>query len=137
MNIYFAGSIRGGRSDQPLYFEIIKKLTKYGKVFTEHVADEKLTILGEQDIDPVVAHDRDMQWLNDSHVIVAEVTVPSLGVGYEIAKADDLGKKTLCLYRPTEGKALSVMLLGNKNLIIKYYQVPEELDSIFSEFFRN
>ena len=37
-------------------------------------------------------------------VIVAEVTQPSLGVGYEIGRAFDMNKPILCLYRPQQGK---------------------------------
>lgn len=40
-------------------------------------------------------------------VLVAEVTQPSLGVGYEIGRAIDLKKKVLCLYRPQSGKSES------------------------------
>ena len=31
-------------------------------------------------------HDRDVEWLHEADVVVAEVTQPSLGVGYEIGK---------------------------------------------------
>ncbi|MEM7514802.1 MAG: nucleoside 2-deoxyribosyltransferase, partial [Bacteroidota bacterium] len=48
MNIYFAGSIRGGRDDKELYLEIIQLLTEYGTVLTEHVADPSLTSWGEE-----------------------------------------------------------------------------------------
>ena len=37
-------------------------------------------------------------------VLVAEVTQPSLGVGYEIGRAVDMNKRILCLYRPQPGK---------------------------------
>ena len=37
--------------------------------------------------------------------LVAEVTQPSLGVGYEIGRAVAMDKKILCLYRPQEGKS--------------------------------
>ena len=36
--------------------------------------------------------------------IVAEVTQPSLGVGYEIGRAVAMGKRILCLYRPQPDK---------------------------------
>ena len=39
-----------------------------------------------------------------SLVIVAEVTQPSLGVGYELGRAVAMGKRILCLYRPQENK---------------------------------
>lgn len=37
-------------------------------------------------------------------VLVAEVTQPSLGVGYEIGRAIDMKKKILCLFRPQSGR---------------------------------
>ena len=40
--------------------------------------------------------------------LVAEVTQPSLGVGYEIGRAIENNKKILCLFRPHSGKCKSV-----------------------------
>ncbi len=37
--------------------------------------------------------------------MIAEVTQPSLGVGYELGRAVDMNKKILCIYRPQEGKS--------------------------------
>ena len=37
--------------------------------------------------------------------IVAEVTQPSLGVGYEIGRGVEMGKKILCLFRPQSDKS--------------------------------
>ena len=39
--------------------------------------------------------------------MVAEVTQPSLGVGYEIGRAMENNKKILCLFRPDSGKCKS------------------------------
>ncbi|KAM7385963.1 hypothetical protein PAMP_001997 [Pampus punctatissimus] len=49
-------------------------------------------------------HNRDMDWLGQSDVIVAEVTQPSLGVGYELGRAVDMKKRVLCLFRPSSGR---------------------------------
>ena len=38
--------------------------------------------------------------------VVAEVTQPSLGVGYEVGRAVAMNKKILCIYRPQEGKSM-------------------------------
>lgn len=46
-SVYFCGSIRGGREDQALYARIVSRLRRYGKVFTEHVADAELEPRGE------------------------------------------------------------------------------------------
>ncbi len=39
-------------------------------------------------------------------VIVAEVTQPSLGVGYELGRAVALNKRVFCLFRPSSGKGI-------------------------------
>src|SRR3989344_9056031 len=95
--IYFAGSIRGGRDDAALYGELITHLRKYGEVLTEHVGAKTLSLLGEDGVTDKYIHDRDLEWLLKSDVLVAEVTIASLGVGYEIGRAIDHGKKILCL----------------------------------------
>ncbi len=76
MKIYFAGSIRGGRDDKDLYLEIIKLLGNYGKVLTEHIGDAKLSELGEN-LESTHIYNRDMNWLREADVVVAEVTTPS------------------------------------------------------------
>lgn len=80
----------------------------------------------------VQIHDRDMDWLNQSDVLVAEVTQPSLGVGYEIGRAVALSKVIICLFRPDSGKKISAMIsgaVGEKFFVYNYKeeQVPEIL----------
>ncbi|XP_040104980.1 2'-deoxynucleoside 5'-phosphate N-hydrolase 1 [Oryx dammah] len=57
-------------------------------------------------------HDRDLAWLQQTDVVVAEVTQPSLGVGYELGRAVALHKPVLCLFRPKSGRVLSAMIRG-------------------------
>ena len=135
MSIYFAGSIRGGREDKALYLEIIEQLREYGPVLTEHVGDAQVTVLGEIAEDRGI-HDRDLSWLKDAEYVVAEVTTPSLGVGYEIGKATEWGKPILCLFRPSDrGRALSAMIAGSDRVRVREYQSTAELKEIFDEFF--
>lgn len=75
------------------------------------------------------------EWLTTADVIVAEVTTPSLGVGYEIATAEYLNKKILCIYRQQEGRRLSAMINGNKKLKVILYKDIEDLHPIFANFF--
>ena len=84
--IYFAGSIRGGRNDAKKYQQIIEFLGKYGQILTEHVGDDEL-LKQEKSLSDNEIHNRDMAWLTDCEYVVAEVTQPSLGVGYELAMA--------------------------------------------------
>lgn len=133
--IYFAGAIRGGREDWALYFEIIKALRSYGRVLTEHVGDAELSAQGEA-FDDVELHDRDLAWLKEADCLVAEVTRPSLGVGYEIGKATEWGKPVLCLFRHVEGRALSAMIAGSAGVKVREYRSPAELKIIFDQFFQ-
>lgn len=132
LKIYFAGSIRGGRQDKDLYKDIIVLLSKFGTVLTEHIGATNLTDAGETDLAEKI-FTRDMQWLKESDVVVAEVTQPSLGVGYEVATAELICKRLLCIYR--NGERLSPMIRGNANILTKPYTELSDLDGIFSEFF--
>ena len=122
MKIYFAGSIRGGRDDAEIYVQIIKFLQNFGEVLTEHVGSDELMDKGESHISDKDIHDRDMKWLIESDIIIAEVTNPSLGVGYEIGRAIELNKKIICLHRTKTGKRLSAMIAGSENLNIIEYE---------------
>ncbi len=129
--IYFAGSIRGGREDATIYHEIIQLLQLQGTVLTEHVGSPNIGGDGESEISSIKIHDRDMNWLLESDIIVAEVTNPSLGVGYEIGRAVENGKKIVCLFRKDCGKNLSAMIGGSKDIqLIEYTKVKDLEDFI-------
>jgi len=134
MKIYFAGAIRGGRDDWLLYKEIIRLLNEYGRVLTEHIGGSELSVTGEDLPDPQI-HDRDLGWLRSCDCLVAEVTRPSLGVGYEIGKATEWGKRVLCLYRPSTTPSLSAMIAGSSGVTIKSYEAVNDLRSVFAKHF--
>jgi len=134
MKIYFAGSIRGGREDAALYLQIIEYLKNFGEVLTEHVGDPKLTALGDDGPSDQYIHDRDLEWLQASDVLVAEVTAVSMGVGYEIGRAVESGKRVLCLFRPDSGKSLSAMIAGCPNLEVNKYQNLDEAKLAINKF---
>ncbi|MBA3656354.1 MAG: nucleoside 2-deoxyribosyltransferase [Gemmatimonadaceae bacterium] len=132
--IYFAGSISGGRGDRVLYGEIIGMLQSYGRVLTEHIADESLTDQGEG-LDDRDIHDRDVEWLRAATCIVAEVTTPSLGVGYEIGRAVEWRVPVLCLFRSAAGRRLSAMIAGSPGVQIQEYRDTKDLPRILDNFF--
>jgi len=135
MKIYFAGAIRGGREDQVLYLKIVELLQNYGEVLTEHIGDVNLTASGEE-LDDEAISDRDLAWLKEADRLVAEVTTPSLGVGFEIGKATEWQKPVLCLYRPANNRKLSALIAGSNSIDVCEYQTVSELKVIFDEFFR-
>lgn len=136
MKIYFAGSIRGGREDLEFYKELINYLRNFGEVLTEHIGDPNLSSSGEE-IKEIEIFKRDVKWITDCDLVIAEVTRPSLGVGYEIALSQTLGKPILCLYRPENGKKLSAMIEGLENVKKKYYENLNEAKEEIKIFIEN
>lgn len=141
MNIYFAGAIRGGRDLQPIYSKIVEHLQSNGhEVLTVHVA-QKNVLSSESRITPQEIYQRDMNWLQQCDLVIADVTVPSLGVGYEIAFALVYSKPILCLCQ--EGVNLSAMITGDthEGLEIEYYSDGQgavtKIDSYLQSFKTN
>ena len=113
MNIYFACSITGGREDEDAYQEIVKALLEDGhEVPTASLADPK--VLGHENIlTPVEVYRRDANWIEHCDVLIAEVSTPSHGVGYEICYALQIGKPVFCVHQAA--KPVSKMITGNTN----------------------
>ncbi|XP_077341592.1 5-hydroxymethyl-dUMP N-hydrolase-like [Lithobates pipiens] len=139
LSVYFCGSIRGGREDRALYERIVRELQRYGTVLTEHIARPEISEAGEDAFEKgdKFIHDRDVEWLQQADVVVAEVTQPSLGVGYELGRAVAMNKKILCLFRPSCGRVLSAMIRGahdGRSFLVKDYEA-QEMEGILSEYF--
>ena len=111
MKVYFACSITGGRQDEAVYSQLVQALLAAGhEVPTAAIADAGYRSL-EGDHDAVDVYTRDVDWIEESDALIAEVTTPSHGVGYEISYALERGKPVLCLYR--QDVVVSKMLTGN------------------------
>lgn len=114
MNIYFSCSLTGGRDDEAIYQRIVSHLEARGiEVPTAHLAESGVMSL-ERVVDPREIYARDIAWIEGCDGVVAEVSTPSHGVGYEIAFALALQKPVLCCYR--QGRAVSKMITGNDSL---------------------
>jgi nucleoside 2-deoxyribosyltransferase len=134
MKIYFAGSIRGGREDAALYLQIIEYLKTFGEVLTEHVGDQNLSDFGDDGPTDKYIHDRDLAWLKSADVLIAEVSTVSMGVGYEIGRAVESGKKVLCLFCPESGKKLSAMIAGCDEITLVNYNDLEDVKKFIDMF---
>ena len=134
MKIYFSGSISGGREHAAVYQHLVGHLQTLGhEVLSAHVADPEV-LEREKDTPPRLVFERDVAWVHECDVMIAEVSTPSLGVGYEYGLAVQLGKPVLCVYRL--GLRLSKMITGNPapNLKVAVYTTEAELDRITQSF---
>ena len=137
MKIYFAGSIRGGREDAQLYENIIAYLEEKGQVLTEHVGSTDLSWEGETSRKDEEIYNRDMEWLQSADIVVAEVTTPSLGVGYELGVAEKLQIPILCIYRSENGKSLSAMVQGNTFFTCREYKTFIDVQKWIDDFIKS
>lgn len=134
--IFLSGSIRGGRQLLETYRFMYDALEEAeAEVLSWHVADPALeeteSKMTEQEI-----YARDLGLLEKSDALIAEVTVPSTGVGYEICRALVRKIPVLCLQMPDA--AVSAMVLGNPDPLIESRTYPdrEVLKEIIVEFIR-
>ena len=135
MKIYFAGSIRGGKGNTLLFKKTIEHLRKHGEVVGgEHADKIVLSDLKNGPSDRFI-YNRAGKRLDDAKVLVAEVTVPSLGVGYEIGVATQQKKRILTLLRENKGKKLSAMVSGSPKIVNKTYKSLRDIKKIIDTFF--
>lgn len=137
MNVYFSCSLTGGRRDQDVYAAIVQHLLSRGHaVPTAHLADPDVMDL-ERVVNPRDVFRRDVAWIRACHALIAEVSTPSHGVGYEIALALSLGKPVLCCYR--DGTQVSKMITGNDSpgLAVRPYHHWREALAAIDEFLDN
>jgi 2'-deoxynucleoside 5'-phosphate N-hydrolase len=134
MNIYFACSITGGRAYEAVYQSITRALLESGvEVPTAHLAETGV-VDEEKVIAPGTVYERDVTWMRLADALIAEVSVPSHGVGYEIGYELALGKPVLCLHE--QGRAVSKMITGNPhpNLKVRTYQTSTQAADLAREF---
>lgn len=124
--IYFSGSISGGREDLAHYKRIVGALQSAGhRVFAGTVTSDTVSADGES-LHSREIFDRDLGWIEEvaaaGGVLVAEVSRPSIGVGYEIATARyRFGMPVICLWRPAFTRRCSGMIAGDRGIrVIEY-----------------
>lgn len=137
MKIYFACSIRGGRNDVETYEKLVQFVKNKATVLSEIFADNKLTSHGSSGSSKDI-YAKDIGWVNESDAVIAEVTNPSLGVGYEIATAEKLKKPVLALFKDDGSRRLSAIIDGSpKTKVVNYKELKDAFRAVelfISEF---
>lgn len=137
MRIYFSGSISGGRQDLEFYRRLVEKLERDGhQVLAGTVTNPNVGHSGEELSDEEIFL-RDIEAIEqiarDGGVLVAEVTTPSHGVGYEIAAARyRFDMPVIALHREDSGRRCSAMISGDPGIrLIRYTEA--NLDDLVLE----
>lgn len=120
-SVYFSVSISGGREHAHFYKPLVSAIKKHARVLTEHFADENLITEREQGKTDEFLYWRDRAMIELCDWFVADVSQPSFGVGYEIALAEQLHKKIVCLRYKDSPRSVSPMISGNyRTTVIEY-----------------
>lgn len=121
--IYCAGPISGDITYQENYKKIIElvKQNGYHPLFEPELKPNY--VLTDQEI-----YKRDIKWLTDATGMVAEVSGPSLGVGFEIAYALFVLKKPVLALYHSSVKRLSAMVNGCDSPLLSVQVYKNDVD---------
>lgn len=136
MKIYFASSIlgeQGGLEDKQLIIETLKSLGH--SILTEViiVQDRATSDTTTGVLTPSQIYQRDIDWINQADLIVADVSRISLGVGYEVAWKLAHGGKVLAIAK--EGQTVSSMIKGctEPNFTFRTWKDADQLKQLLLE----
>jgi hypothetical protein len=135
MIVYCAGAIKGDISYQESYQEIIDIVKGEGhSALSELNPDFHSAIpLSEKQV-----FQRDIKWIEKSTVMIAEISGPSLGVGFEISYAlYEREIPVLALYN-ADIDNVSAMIRGcdSELLYVRKYNNSEELADIIKSYLK-
>src|SRR5229473_3145022 len=114
MKIYFGFTVAGDRSTLDTARKVVQLLGELGhEVLTRHLVSDNAweadRLIGPEDV-----YRRDMAWLQECDVFIAEVSGSSFGLGFETGYLlGATAKKVMLLYRLDLAKKISLLITGN------------------------
>ncbi len=110
-----------------MYAALVDALLEDGHTIPTAMLSSPTVMEAEAIVSPQDVYERDAAWVKSCDMVVAEVSTPSHGVGYEIALAICWGKPVVCCYQ--EGRRVSKMITGNSSpgLRVFSYRTAQEL----------
>lgn len=134
MTIYFTASIVGKKYYLKDYLKIIEILTtrKY-QVISDHIlntTENQIRLKNREE--RLKFHKQLEKWINSCDFMVAEISFPSISVGYEISLALQHGKPVLVLYNTGDPPSLLAYHQDQK-LVCERYSL-DTLKEIIDDF---
>ena len=129
MIIYCAGPIKGDTTFQKIYLEIINFVESEGHT---PLAELSAKFTPTNPLTDKQIYTRDLKWIDGSKMMIAEISGPSLGVGFEISYALFQKKIPVLALANKKMEKVSAMITGcDSNLLtIAKYGTEEELREI-------
>jgi nucleoside 2-deoxyribosyltransferase len=140
MTIYLAFTVRGNRGALDAARALSARLQQAGHdVLTTHLLtddpDGSERALTERQV-----YDRDIQWLENADLLIAEASGSSFGVGFEVGyvlgRSDRTGQRVLLVYDEARRPVISRMIAGTTHpaCTVRGYSEPAELIAIVQEY---
>ncbi|MEP6917321.1 MAG: nucleoside 2-deoxyribosyltransferase [Acidobacteriota bacterium] len=132
MNIYLACTVRGDRGGLDAVRAVADLLDRQGHtVLTRHLLDDDVdraeSALSERDV-----FERDLRWLNEADLLIAEASGSSYGVGFEVGyvlgRAEQTGQRVLLLYHAARRAQVSRLIAGNAHGLCTTYPYRDAAD---------
>lgn len=135
MNVYCAGAIRGDTQFQKSFHRSIKIVEDMGHTVLSELAS---TYSADPPRGDGEIYSRDMGWLDQSSIMVAEISGPSLGVGYEISYALHTKNIPVLAFYHSSKSNVSAMVSGNPHpkLDLQQYHSIDDLRGMIEGFIR-
>ncbi|HED07775.1 MAG TPA: hypothetical protein ENI57_06655 [Ignavibacteria bacterium] len=133
MKIYCSGPISGNTDYQNFYLEIINHIKFLGHIAFSQFNNDFHTPCNITDRD---IYFRDINWIDNSQLFIAEVSGSSTGVGYEISYTLHQKKIPILALAHINVKRVTAMLTGcdNELLTLKRYSDQNDLKKILTKF---
>jgi hypothetical protein len=117
MRIYLACTVRGDRGGVHAGRAICQRLQHHGhEVLTTHLLGDDVEV-AESALSEEHVFRRDLDWLSNCDVLVAEASGSSYGVGFEVGyvlgRARETGQRVVLLYDAARSHCISRLIVGN------------------------
>ena len=131
MKIYFGFTVAGDRSGIDTARKVVHQLEEMGhEVLTRHLVSDNAWE-ADRSVSPQDVYRRDMAWLGQCELFIAEVSGSSFGLGFETGyMLGATSKKVVLLYRRDVEQRISLLITGNAHpncTLVPYTNVEEAM----------
>jgi hypothetical protein len=136
MKIYFGFTVAGDRSSLHAARKIVDVLTRMGhEVLTRHLVNDDAWE-ADRRITAQEVYARDMHWLHQCELFIAEVSGSTFGLGFEAGYLLGATAKTVILfYRRELADKISLLISGNThpNCRLAPYSELDEIENLIAK----
>lgn len=122
MKIYYSATVTDNETLRSIYKNVVDLLKKEGHNVFEYGSDriDPSQLANREDSDIVDTYKELDKYLRNSDMLIADVSLPSVGIGYEVSQAIIMKKPVLVLKYQKSGYEPLATIEGNKSAYLQY-----------------